>query len=345
MADIQDTVNSTDTGGGDYNAQAYQEWVTQAQARLASGQSLDNSGMWDPAHGHFGTPLGYQADNGQLVKDNNLWGSIWPGLVGMALVGAGGMILAPEAATSAATEAGVVDPVTDAGSAGDAAATGADTTTATSTDVASTVAPSGPGVVSGGTGHFASDGTWVADSSGGSNTATDIANLVKAGGQALGQAATAQGNNALTSGNLAIAANNSNIAANNSNTGAESAYQSELLNMAKAEQDQRSGSLNDVARESLATNPRVSPYDPTGGPKYSQQYLDTLANLGGQGANRLASSPQYSTTGLPSPTAPTPVKPINPPAPGSSTLQQISNWVAPVTSVAPSVIKAIADWA
>ncbi len=144
MADQPDVQQTTDTGGGTPSADAYQQWLSQAQARLASGQSLDNSGMWDPGTGHYGTPLGYEVQGNQLVKNNNLWGAIWPGLVGVATVGLGGAILAPAAAAQAAGVTGAAATGSSLGS--DAAGVGATAGVGTTAGLGTGAATAGAGL-------------------------------------------------------------------------------------------------------------------------------------------------------------------------------------------------------
>lgn len=93
MTDYLDTGSGDSSGTGD--AGLLQAWVTGAQSRVAQGLPLDNSGQWDPTRGKFGTPLGYAVHDGQLVKDNNAWGAIWPGFVGMAGMGTLGALVGP----------------------------------------------------------------------------------------------------------------------------------------------------------------------------------------------------------------------------------------------------------
>lgn len=107
----QDLVNPDNTGvdANPASAESYNKWVAEAQAYAAHGHPLTQGDGWDPAHGHFGLPLGYKVnDQGQLQKDTRLWNSVWKGLVGMAVVGAGGMLLAPASATASAVQAGVL---------------------------------------------------------------------------------------------------------------------------------------------------------------------------------------------------------------------------------------------
>lgn len=80
-------------------------WINGASARLAQGQSLTPGDAWDPAHGHFGLPLGYRVENGQLVQDTRLWSSIYKGLLGTAGMATLGMLIGPTMAAAPTLEA------------------------------------------------------------------------------------------------------------------------------------------------------------------------------------------------------------------------------------------------
>lgn len=95
MADYADLGGGNGNGGGNADPVQLAAWINGAKSRVASGQPLDRSGQWDPAHGKFGLPLGYAVNNGQLELDANTWGAIWPGLLGTAGMATLGLLIGP----------------------------------------------------------------------------------------------------------------------------------------------------------------------------------------------------------------------------------------------------------
>jgi hypothetical protein len=166
-------------------------------------------------------------------------------------------------------------------------------------------------------------------SSGSKPNAGQVANASKAAaaagaaGKAIGAATNSAAQNRLTAGKLTSEIGNTNI------TG-QSSYEQELQNRAKMEATQRGTDLSNIARQSLAANPRVSPFDPTGGPTYSPAYQQALLNLQQQGSTDLASAPQYSTTKQPPLPPYTPINPAQFTTP--STLEQVGNIASPILS-------------
>jgi hypothetical protein len=154
-------------------------------------------------------------------------------------------------------------------------------------------------------------------------------------GQAIGKSNTAAGQNRLNQENLGLSANAQNI------TG-QSAFEQELMNRAKEEDVQRGKALKDVYRSSYNANPRVSPFDPAGAPKYSPQYLSVAQALADQGQGTLANSAQYATTSMPA------LKPYNPIDPkdvqGATNTEQgtaskIADYLGPGLSTAQLIAK------
>lgn len=126
-------------------------------------------------------------------------------------------------------------------------------------------------------------------------------------GQAIGAASTAAGQNRLDQERLGLEA-------------------------ASIDAAQRRAALQDVARANMMTNPRVSPFDPVGAPKYSPQYTSTLQQLAQQGTSRLAQpSPTMTPATVQQATGTTP-----------STLSKISDWVSPALTITGSLAKAFA---
>ncbi len=149
-------------------------------------------------------------------------------------------------------------------------------------------------------------------------------------GSAIGKASTAAGNNALDQEQLGLQANGQNVVGNN-------AFENQLMARAKEDDSQRSTALKNAYRASYANNPRVSPFDPVGAPKYSADYLSTLGALSDQAKAKLSTASPYDTNAMP---ALKPYKDINPAdvqgatntKPG--TLQTMGNWLSPALTTA-----------
>lgn len=160
-----------------------------------------------------------------------------------------------------------------------------------------------------------------------------VGDLLSGAGQAVGAATTAAGQNALDQEKLALDANQQNI------TG-QSAFVNELLNMANEEAAQRKTALRDVYRSSFMANPRVSPFDPSGGPVLSDQYKTVAGGLGDQGAGILSNPLAYNVATMPKPTfTPINIKDVQ----GSTNtkpgaLQNIGNWLSPALTVGGKIV-------
>ena len=249
-------------------------------------------------------------ENGQIAKPDshmlrNL--AIAAGITGLALTGLGAAGIGPlagalgggtEAATSASpfiADLGAVSPAEFAGAAA---------------PVLPTLAGTAP-VVAGA----------------GGSTLAKITNLLPSVGKAVGAATSAAGQNALNQEQLGLSAANTDI------TG-QSAYTNEELAIAKENAALENQKLKDAFMAEKATHPSVSPFDITGGPKYSPEYLSTLQTMAAQTPELLK--------------APTPYKPITPSglqqATGTtpSTLQKIGEIAGPAATALPSVLKLFA---
>lgn len=166
-----------------------------------------------------------------------------------------------------------------------------------------------------------------------------IANALGTGtslaGQAVSGATQAAGQTQLENARLGLTANQQNI-------NGQSAFENELMARAKEEAAQRSDALKNVYRQSIATHPNVSPYNPNGAPQYSQAYLDTLGGLEQQGSTKLTKPAQYDTNNI-APLAPyTPYNPNTMTGPGGtqpSTLQTVGNWLGPTLSTIGAIAK------
>lgn len=149
--------------------------------------------------------------------------------------------------------------------------------------------------------------------------------LAGAIGQGVGAAASASGQNRLNQEQMGLAANGQNIAG-------QGAFESELMNRAKLEGDQRKEALKDAYRQSYASNRKAGPYNAAGITPMSPEYRKTLENVGGQANARLATPAAYDTSKM-APLAP--YKPLDPKdvqgATGTKkgTLETVGDWLSP----------------
>lgn len=170
---------------------------------------------------------------------------------------------------------------------------------------------------------------------GNTSTVGKIADLLGAGAAGVGAATQSAGQTQQANVNTGLTANAQNISGQN-------AFEQQLIARAKDEEAQRSTALKNVYRNSIATNPRVSPYNPAGAPVYSPEYLSTLGGLSGQGAKTLSTSGQYDTSKLPALKPYTPYDPNSMSGPGGtqpSTMQTVGNWLAPTLSTISAIAK------
>jgi hypothetical protein len=137
---------------------------------------------------------------------------------------------------------------------------------------------------------------------GGGGQNSTLQDILGAAGKGIGDAETAAGNNRLDQEKLGLEA-------------------------AAIDEMQRKGALQAIARQSAVENPRVSPFDPVGAPKYSDQYKNTLNQLAGFGQTRLA-KPDDALT-------PSTVQQGTNTEPG--TLSKIAQVASPVLSVASKI--------
>lgn len=160
-----------------------------------------------------------------------------------------------------------------------------------------------------------------------------VRDILSAAGSGVSAATQAAGQNRLDQEKLALDASGQNIQG-------QSAFVNELLGMAGEEAKQRKSALGDVYRSSMAKTPRVSPFDPVGGPNLSQQYLDTAAAMGNQGAALLAKGPSYNVADMTRPTF-TPIDIKNVPGATNTkpgTMEKIGQWLGPATSIGSKII-------
>lgn len=129
-----------------------------------------------------------------------------------------------------------------------------------------------------------------------------------AAGKALGSAASAAGNNRLTQEELALQQERINLEGTNQ-------FEAQLMKRASEEQALKNsmfenlGSANTLdLTANRAMNPRVSPFDPTGGPKYSPETLAALKANAARGQTAATTPNQYGASSW-SPM--TPYKPID----------------------------------
>lgn len=191
----------------------------------------------------------------------------------------------------------------------------------------------GIGAAAGGAGGtLGTIGNTLANSGG---TIGKISDILGAAGAGVSGATQAAGSTQLQNALMGLTANGENISGN-------SAFENELMKRAAEEGTQRSSALKDVYRQGIATHPNVSPFNPTGGPQYSPDYLSTLGSLKTQGVDTLSSPAQYSTKKLP------PLKPYTDYNPNTisgaggtepSTMQTIGNWLGPSLSTISAIAK------
>jgi hypothetical protein len=251
-------------------------------------------------------------ENGQIAKpDSHMLRNIGiaAGIAGLALTGLGAAGIGPlggllgggaSAAAGGAEAAGGVLPSTTIGSGFIPA-------------IAGTV-PSGAV----GAAEAAGGGSLLSSIGGALKGGSTLSNILGGAGSAIGKADTASQNNDLLRGAQ--------------NIEGTSAFENELMNRAKEEAAQRNTALKDVYLASYANNPPASPYDVTGGPKYSSTYLNTINNLSGQGASVLANPAQYATANQPKLQPYTPIQP--------STLQKAGDWLSPGLTIGSQILKA-----
>lgn len=246
-------------------------------------------------------------ENGQIIEEHHKLKKIAIGAAigGLALTGLGAAGIGPLAGAfgagagaagatgAAATEAGVL-PSTVIGSGFLPAITG------------STGIIGGAGTaaaVGGGASTMAKIAAALEKAKEGGSTMSTVSDLLSAGGKGIGAAETAAGENRLDQEKLG------------------------LIYGAAIDENQRKGALQNVARQSMVENPRVSPFDPVGAPKYSDQYKGTISQLANFGADRLK-KPQDVIT-------PATVQKGTDTEPG--TLSRIGQWLGPTTSIASKI--------
>lgn len=149
------------------------------------------------------------------------------------------------------------------------------------------------------------------------------ADLANKGGSMLSAASRSQGETQRENNNLGVQVNNSNIRG-------QEAYENSLEGRSKLEQQERQKALVDVYMASRAQHAPRSPFNPTGPPTYSQEYMDTLMNLSSQGSGQLRTPAKYGTGAM------TELKPYDPYKPDTdpSTLSKVNNWVGPALGLA-----------
>ena len=159
--------------------------------------------------------------------------------------------------------------------------------------------------------------------------------LAGATGQGIGAATTASGANRLDQEKLALQAQGQNIQG-------LSEFERQLLARAELEDKQRAGGRQDLYRASRAANPRVSPYNPVGAPKYSPEFLQGISALGTEGLRRTTAPTQYSSGQLPAMTPYTPLDIKNVQgATGTQKgiLEKAGDWAGPGLSILSKLLK------
>lgn len=159
--------------------------------------------------------------------------------------------------------------------------------------------------------------------------------LLRFGAQGVAGATDAAGNNRMLQENAGLTANQQNIQGNN-------AFENQLMNRADLEMKQRHSALKDSYRESYLGNPRVSPFDPAGAPKFSDAYRATVGNMAGQGNSLLAAAPMYQGAGMPAlkPYTPLDIKDVQA-STGTTkgTLEKAGDWLAPGLTTTGAILQ------
>ena len=133
--------------------------------------------------------------------------------------------------------------------------------------------------------------------------------------------------------NRAVEANQG-LEANAQNISGQSGYETQLLNRAKLEADQRKSALQDAARASYFTNRQSGPFNPRPPAAMSPAYTQSLSALEQQALRRLQTRPQYETETM-DPLKPyVPYVPRNQPGGRPGSLERVGNWLAPGLTLA-----------
>lgn len=203
-------------------------------------------------------------------------------------------------------------------------------------------------------------GNTLSDIGGGSGLG-DLLNKIGKGagpvGALLSGIASSQGDTALENARLALAAENANLgaelssgtananlglqagiantnaglSANSQNMQGRSLAEQMVMNRAQEEAAQRKTDLHDVKLDSYLSHPAVSPFDPTGGPQFSDNYKNTVAGLARQGSSNLSKGRRYNVADLPALTPYSDYSPINVQTPAPITFKPV-----PIPATVPS---------
>lgn len=158
----------------------------------------------------------------------------------------------------------------------------------------------------------------------GASSLSKIGDLLDAGGKAVGAVTQAAGQNNLNQEQLGLQAANTDISGQHANV-------DEQIGVSNANAKLKAQDLKNQFMLDRASHPSVSPFNVTGGPKYSPEYLSSLQQIAAQHPDLL--------------TKPAPYKPITPSglqkATGTepSTMQKIGEILSPAMSVAPKLVK------
>jgi hypothetical protein len=161
-------------------------------------------------------------------------------------------------------------------------------------------------------------------------TYKEIADLLKAAGEGVGDANSAAQNNQMARANAQL------LAAK----GMEEAY----LSNATLEDRQRRKELQDTYRQGVVSSNQKSPFNPVS-PAYGPEYRSSTEALSHQGAEDLAKKPIYGIRDIPKPTD---LYPDPKTAYAETGLQKTGDWLSPALTIAghvpPSVYAKIFGW-
>jgi hypothetical protein len=228
------------------------------------------------------------------------------------------------------TIAGLGLPATDLSTVGTTGAlSAAPDVTGIGTDTLTGLADSGPT-------SDANMGTGLSDSAGGGSSALDkLGQLAQLGGKAIGGATSAAASNRGNENTFDLGAAQLGISGYNANTTAQNDYQTQLMNRAKLEMEQRNTDRQNMYRASVADNPHANPYNPAGTAALNPDYVAALNALSSQGGADLSKGPTYDASKMPAP-AYTPFDYAGnvPKWKQPSPLESAGNWLGPALSLA-----------
>lgn len=164
----------------------------------------------------------------------------------------------------------------------------------------------------------------VATAAGGGSTLAKVVSGLSDVGKGVGAATDAAGQNDLNQEQLGLSTANTDIAGQKAST-------DEMLAVDKANTQKGQQHLRDQVMLEKASHPSVSPFDVTGGPKVSPEYLSALQQIAAKNPDLLKTPDPYKPIGASGLQAATNTQP--------STLQKVGNIASPVLTTLPKIAK------